>query len=124
MKNEKNFTEFYLSFMKLCRREGKSPSVVAREAGISSGAPTAWKNGAVPKQAQRNKLCEYFGVTDNELLGYVETKEKTTKPSEQEIRAAFFEGAEDLPQEDLDALWDDARDYILYKIQQRRHKND
>jgi len=67
---EKDFTPFYVSFLSLCSKKGVSPSVAARDTGISSGAPTAWKKGAVPKPAQREKLCTYFGVTDDTLLGY------------------------------------------------------
>lgn len=70
MKDEIIFTPFYSSFLRLCQETGKTPSKVAEEAGISSGAPTAWKKGAVPKPPQRKKLCEYFDVTDNVLLGY------------------------------------------------------
>lgn len=65
-----NASPFYATFIKLCSSKGLSPSAVAQEAGISSGAPTAWKKGSIPKPAQRKKLCEYFGVTDTQLLGY------------------------------------------------------
>lgn len=76
MLHEKNYSPFYSAFLSLCTQKGVSPSVAARDSGISSGAPTAWKNGAIPKPAQREKLCLYFGVTDEVLLGYVQ-KEKT-----------------------------------------------
>lgn len=65
-----NMSPFYATFIQLCESRGVSPSAVAHEAGISSGAPTAWKKGSIPKPAQRKKLCEYFGVTDAQLLGY------------------------------------------------------
>lgn len=70
MKHEYTFTPFYLSFLRLCKKNGKSPTSVAQEAKLSPGSPTAWKNGAVPRRAQREKLCAYFGVTEDELLGY------------------------------------------------------
>ena len=71
MKDEKNFSRFYTSFVSLCKKHNLSPTAAAKAAGISSGAPTAWKNdGSVPKPAQREKLCSLFGVTDEELLGY------------------------------------------------------
>lgn len=70
MFDEISFSPFYQAFLSLCSQKGVSPSVAARDAGISSGAPTAWKRGAVPKPAQREKLCDYFGVTDEVLLGY------------------------------------------------------
>lgn len=71
MKDEKIFSPFYVSFLRLCAENSLTPSAAARKAGISSGAPTAWKNeNAVPKPAQREKLCKLFGVSDEELLGY------------------------------------------------------
>ena len=47
MKDEIFLTQFYSSFLSLCKRDGMTPSAAAKKAGISSGAPTAWKNGAV-----------------------------------------------------------------------------
>lgn len=77
MKNEFNFSPFYLSFLALCERDGISPTKAAKDAGISSGAPTAWKTkGSIPRPDQREKLCALFNVTENELLGYGGQKEK------------------------------------------------
>lgn len=77
MKDEIIFTPFYSSFLKLCRRDGLSPTEAARRAGISSGAPTAWKNkGAIPRPEQLKKLCVQFNVSEHELLGYSTQEEK------------------------------------------------
>lgn len=77
MKNEIIFTPFYLSFLRLCKRNNISPTEAARKAGISSGAPTAWKkDGAVPRPEQQKKLCALFNVSENELLGYSEPKKE------------------------------------------------
>ena len=38
------------------------------------------------------------------------------------LKAAFFEGGEDLTQEEMDELWEDAKDYIQYKLDQRRRR--
>ena len=40
------------------------------------------------------------------------------------LKAAFFEGGEDLTQEEMDELWEDAKDYIQYKLEQRRRRKD
>jgi len=93
MLNEKKYSPFYSSFLSLCSQKGISPSVAARDSGISSGAPTAWKNGAVPKPAQREKLCSYFGVTDEVLLGYA-PKEKASAPKgdvDEELISMYLE---------------------------------
>ena len=77
MKDEIIFTPFYLSFLRLCQKKGLSPTAVAKKVGIASGAPTAWKNnGAIPRPEQLKKLCVFFDVSENELLGYSEQKEK------------------------------------------------
>lgn len=79
MKDENNYTPFYKTYLALCERENLSPTAAAKAAGISSGAPTAWKNkGAVPKPEQRQKLCNFFRVTEEELLGY---KQKIDGPT-------------------------------------------
>ena len=45
------------------------------------------------------------------------------KVSDDEIKAAFFEGADDLTAEEMDAMWQDAQDYVRYKLEQRRKRN-
>ena len=42
--------------------------------------------------------------------------------TEEFLKAAFFEGGQDLTQEEMDELWEDANDYIQYKLDQRRRK--
>lgn len=42
--------------------------------------------------------------------------------SEDTIKAAFFEGGQDLTPAEMDELWEDAKDYIQYKLDQRRRK--
>lgn len=83
MKNEIIFTPFYSSFLRLCKKKGLSPTAVAKKTGIASGAPTAWKNnGAIPRPEQLKKLCVFFDVSENELLGYSEQKESSPPSGE------------------------------------------
>lgn len=98
MLSEKKYSPFYSSFLSLCTQKGVAPSVAARDSGISSGAPTAWKNGAVPKPAQREKLCSYFGVSDEVLLGYAKVEKTPTQEGELNrnmIDPAFFRVMQD-----------------------------
>lgn len=97
MKHEENFTPFYRAFLRLCESRGMSPSAAAKMAGISSGAPTAWKNnGSIPKPEQRNLLCKLFGVTDLELMGYepmtLVPTERSTRGMTPEEREAHYRG--------------------------------
>lgn len=83
MKDEFVLTPFYSSFLSLCKQNGISPTEAAKRAEISSGAPTAWKRkGAIPKPEQRKKLCDLFGVEDEELMGYSNPEKE--KPTGQE----------------------------------------
>lgn len=95
--------------------------------GVKKNAITKWKKREsasytkyLPEIAQAlNTTTEYL-LTGNGS----KTKETpaSTSVSEDDIKAAFFEGAEDLSPEELDALWDDARDYMRYKLEQRRRQ--
>lgn len=41
--------------------------------------------------------------------------------NERALRAAFFDGyADDLSQEEIDELWEDAKEYIAYKLEKRK----
>lgn len=112
MYDENSISRFYHSFISLCSQKGVSPSVAARDAGISSGAPTAWKRGAIPKPAQREKLCDYFGVTDEVLLGYASKKNLLTIQADSgQVRLEgtylrLAQGAQELglDDEDVDAI--------------------
>ena len=81
-------TPFYARFVELCRENNLSPAAAAKSAGISSGAPTAWKHkNSIPKLEQRQKLCQLFGVTDNDLMGY----DKQKKPVNTEVDGQMVE---------------------------------
>jgi len=74
-----------------------------------------------------SQIAEALGTTTEYLLTGEgpKTKAPTSGAGEgavkaEHIKAAFFEGAEDLSKEEMDMLWDDARDYMRYKLEQRR----
>lgn len=108
----------------LCAERGIKGGKMCTDLGISKGLLTDLKmgrrSGVSAKTA--DKIASYFGVTVGYLLG---TEDRTVVSdsdtiSEDDIKAAFFEGAEDLTKEEMDALWEDARDYMRYKLEQRR----
>ena len=111
---------FYENFKNLCQKAGKSPSFVVTEIGLNKSAVTSWKKGANPTNSNLVKISHYFGVSVDELLGKKDAVSESDTVSEDDIKAAFFEGAEDLTKEEKDALWADARDYMRYKLEQRR----
>ena len=77
---------FWERFVQLCAERNTKPNPVAKELGISSGAVTNWKNGAVPQSATLKRIADYFGVSTSYLLGNVQMdlqhfSEKGKEPS-------------------------------------------
>lgn len=62
---------FYENYVALCRARGESPSKAAQNAGLSKTAVTGWKQNpsALPTPNVLQKLCTYFGVGQEALLG-------------------------------------------------------
>lgn len=68
---------FYLNFVRLCNKIGKSPSAVAEEMGFQRSVVTRWSNGSVPRKTTIEKIATFFNVSSEELTGE-EQKEKPT----------------------------------------------
>ena len=102
---------------------------LARLLEIPADTVSAWRR---KKSASYTKylpqIAEALGTTTEYLLTGNGPKKKTVPAkmsdsdtiSEDDIKAAFLEGAEYLTKEEMDALWEDARDYMRYKLEQRR----
>lgn len=73
---------FYINYVSLCNKIGKSPSAVAEELGFMRSVVTRWSKGTIPRQATLQKVADYFGVSVEYLLG----KEK--QPTEGELHPA------------------------------------
>ena len=123
---------FYDNFVKACNLHNKAPSAVAIDIGISKATVTGWKNGSMPSDATLRKLADYFGVSPEELTGSTGPAQKKSPAdvsnsdtqSEGQLMAAFFEGGKDLSEEEMAVLWQDAKDYIQWKLSQRRKAKD
>ena len=123
---------FYDNFVKACNLHNKAPSAVAIDIGISKATVTGWKNGSMPSDATLRKLADYFGVSSEELTGSTGPAQKkapadvsnSDTQSEGQLMAAFFEGGKDLSEEEMAVLWQDAKDYIQWKLSQRRKAKD
>ena len=127
---------FYDNFIKACNLKGKTPSAALSEAGIDKSASTRWKHGKKPTDATLRKLADYFGVTEDfikkELTGSTGPAQKkapadvsnSDTQNEGQLMAAFFEGGKDLSEEEMAVLWQDAKDYIQWKLSQRRKAKD
>ena len=76
------------------------------------------------------QIAEALGTSTEYLLTGEGPQKRGPRPvvsdsdtvSEDTIKAAFFEGGQDLTPAEMDELWEDAKDYIQYKLDQRRRK--
>ena len=76
------------------------------------------------------QIAEALGTTTEYLLTGEGPQKRGPRPvvsdsdtvSEDTIKASFFEGGQDLTPAEMDELWEDAKDYIQYKLDQRRRK--
>ncbi len=67
---------FYNRYRELCAKRKKSISAVAEEIGLSRASANGWKNGALPNDANFQKLADYFGVSVEYLKGFEEEQKK------------------------------------------------
>lgn len=101
--------------------------------GTTDKTVSAWRTGRSKSYTKYlPQIAEALGTTTEYLLTGSGPKKKTAPAcvsdsdtiSEDDIKAAFFEGAEDLTKEEMDALWADAQDYMRYKLAQRRKNQE
>lgn len=71
---------FYENFVRLCAKQSKSQSAVAKEIGIEKSTVSRWARGAVPRYTTLIRIAEYFGVSIGELVGATpETEQQIAK---------------------------------------------
>lgn len=100
----------------------------ASAVGVSDDTVSDWRRQRsksytkyIPKiAAVLNTTSEYLLTGEGPKIKAPASKAGGGAVEPEHIRAAFFEGAEDLSKEEMDELWDDARDYMRYKLEQRR----
>ncbi|WP_294855657.1 helix-turn-helix domain-containing protein [uncultured Oscillibacter sp.] len=100
----------------------------AEKVGVTASVVSEWRRRKSASYVKRLEIISEVLETTPQYLLYGNESDKKASPSEaggdaiktEHIRAAFFEGAEDLSKEEMDMLWDDARDYMRYKLEQRR----
>ena len=125
---------FFERVTELCQKKGISLSAAAKEIGLSNSAITYWKRGAVPKASTVQKLADYFGVTTDYLLGKenLHSVELFPNPggpihtsypiSDEDIKFAFFGGADEITDEMLDEVKRFAA-YIKQRESDKKKKN-
>ena len=94
----------------------KHRSQILADFDVPRSTPPPPGAGTVQVGSQRVK----GGMENIHVMGDIVSSK--TGLRENLLKAAFFEGGEDLTQEEMDELWEDAKDYIQYKLDQRRRR--
>lgn len=122
-------SDLYNRIYDLCQKSGISVGKMCNELGISRGNLTELKMGRIKtlKSENLSKIAGYFGVSIDYLLGQetekAPTPEGERRVSDDDLKAAFYNGyADDLSEEEIDELWEDAKEYARFKAEQRRKK--
>ena len=116
----------------LLAEKGISKRDFYRDCGITSASYSLWNTGkTTPRMKNLEVIANYLETTPDYLLPGLGEKEKApTQEGEREIddrqmKAAFLGGlANGLSDEEIDEYWDDARDYIGFKIQQKKNRSN
>ena len=111
----------------LRKRNGLSQAQLAEKTGLTRSAIGMYETGRrEPDFETLEVFADFFNVNMDTLLGKDPTPTETATPSmdESKVMMAFFEGAEDLSDAEMAEVWEDARDYIRYKLDQKRRKNN
>lgn len=118
----------------LIAKSGLEQKTFASQIGVIPQTVTDWKNQKSKSYTKYiPKIAEALGTTTEYLLTGEGPKYKASTEdgpnsdtqNEGQLMAAFFEGGQDLSEEEMTALWQDAKDYIQWKLSQRRKaKND
>ena len=117
----------------LLNKSGLSQQDFASQIGVKKNAVSRWKTRELQSYTKYlPQIAEALDTTTEYLLTGSGPQERTalTVPakwadvSNDQIKAAFFEGAGDLTKEEMDSLWADAQDYMRYKLEQRRKRQE
>ena len=119
----------------LVDKQFKEQKDFATAVGVSDDTVSDWrrrKSESCTKSKHLTRIAEVLGTTTEYLLTGSGPKYKTAPAdvsnsatqSEGQLMAAFFEGGKDLSEEEMAVLWQDAKDYIQWKLSQRRKAKD
>lgn len=113
-------SEFYKRLRDLCEERSMTVNELVKILDLSSGSPTAWKNGAIPRSATLSKIADYFGVTTDYLCGK-ENKKAPTKNGEcdilDEVDVAFYGDFKELNEDEKETVRD-----MVRLMRQRKEK--
>ncbi len=59
---------FKENFIRLCARNGESPTAVCKKVGLSNAAYSGWTKESIPRMKTLKRIADYFGVAPEDLL--------------------------------------------------------
>lgn len=124
-------SDLYNRIISLCEEKNVSGYRMCKDIGIQPSILTDLKMGRQSGLSAKNadKMAAYFNVSVGYLLG-TETKKAPTQDGErgideQNLKVAFFRGADPtLTDEEIDDMWDDAKDLRDLLIMKKRRERD
>ena len=116
-------SEFYKRLRDLCEERNMTVNELVKILDLSSGSPTAWKNGAIPRNATLIKIADHLGVSVGYLSGS-ETEKAPTASSERsvsddDIKFALFGGDGEI----TDAMYERVKQFAAFIKQEEAGKN-
>ena len=115
-------SEFYKRLRDLCEERSMTVNELVKILDLSSGSPTAWKNGTVPRNATLIKIADYLGVTTDYLLGKENKKAPTVSGersvSNDDIKFALFGGDGEI----TDEMYEEVRKFAAFVKQREADK--
>ena len=121
-------SELYNRLSGLCEERGITGYRMCKDCGLSPSTMTDLKSGRKKtlNAESADRVAGYFGVSVSYILGTETEKapagEGERAVTEDDIKAAFWGGEDDLPEEAIAELWEDAKSYIAFKTEQMRKK--
>lgn len=113
-------SEFYKRLRDLCEERSMTVNELVKILDLSSGSPTAWKNGTIPRNATLVKIADYFGVTTEYLKGET-SKKAPTENGERDILddvdVAFYGDFKELNEDEKETVRD-----MVRLMRQRKEK--
>lgn len=108
---------FYDHFCRICAEKGVKPTRVVTDLHLSSGNMTNWKRGRKPKTDIAIKIADYLGVSVDYLLENDNNCDPAYKPTDEDIKFALFDGADNI----TDEMYEEVKRFAEY-VKQRENK--
>ncbi len=119
----------YENILSLCEEKGIKAGKMCNDLKLSrslmSDLKAGRKNGITDKTAV--KIADYFHVSIDRVIGGAEKEKAPAEDgertvTEEDIKAAFWGGEDDLPEDAIAELWEDAKSYIAFKTEQAKKR--